>query len=164
MKNRTTTFILTLGLCGVAGLSAGAAQDLARCEPADRLLAYEFGMETRVDSDTLDDWRTGMRLEVCQITAAGARRTTLQTTAREFYEKVRAAGWTRTPDPRDAPNEASLRFRKDETDCLFNVYQGILLGTESEIAVSNALPRERGEDMYHVLVRCMPAMEARPRG
>jgi hypothetical protein len=89
-----------------------------------------------------------MRLEVCQITAAGARRTTLQTTAREFYEKVRAAGWTRTPDPRDAPNEASLRFRKDETDCLFNVYQGILLGTESEIAVSNALPRERGEDMY----------------
>lgn len=164
MKTRISTFVLTLGLCTVAGVSAGAAQDLARCERADRLLSYEFGMETRVDSDTLDDWRTGKRLEVCQITAAGVRRTTLQTTAREFYEKVREAGWTRTPDPRDAPNEASLRFRMAETDCLFNVYQGILLGTESEIAVSNALVRQRGEDMYHVLVRCMPAMEARPRG
>ena len=121
-------------------------------------------METRVDRDTLDDWRTGKRLEVCQVTAAGVRLTTIQTAARVFYERVREAGWTRTPDPRDAPNEASLRFRLGETDCLFNVYQGILLGTDSEIAVTSALETQPGEDVYHVLVQCMPAMEARARG
>ncbi len=75
----------------------------------------------------MGDLRQGKRLQVCQVTAAGVRRTTIQAAARVLYEKVREAGWTRTPDPRDAPNEASLRFRMGETDCLFNVYQGILL-------------------------------------
>lgn len=158
------TFALALGILFGAGASPGAAQVDERCEPAQRFLVEEVGMETRVDRDTLDDWRTGKRLEVCQVTAAGTRSTTLQTAARVFYEQLREAGWTRTPDPRDAPNEASLRFRMDETDCLFNVYQGILLGTEAEIAVTNALVRQPGDGVYHVLVRCMPAMEARPRG
>ena len=83
--------------------------------------------------------------------------------ARVFYEKVRGAGWTRTPDPRDSPNEASLRFRLGETDCLFNVYQGILLGTDSEIEVTNAVETRPGDELYHVLVLCVPAMEARER-
>jgi len=164
LKIRTGASALLLGLCLGAGVSVGAAQDQARCEPARRLLVEEFGMETRVDRDTLDDWRTGKRLKGCQVTAAGVRQTPIQTAARVFYEKVREAGWTRTPDPRDAPNEASLRFRMGETDCLFNVYQGILLGTDSEIAVTSALGMQRGEAAYHVLVRCIPAMEARPRG
>ena len=59
----------------------------------------------------------------------------------------------------DSPNEASLRFRLGETDCLFNVYQGILLGTDSEIEVTDAVSTLPGEELYHVLVLCVPAME-----
>ncbi len=120
-------------------------------------------MVTRIDPDTLDDWRTGKRLAACRISAPGTRRTTIAVAARVFFEKVRAGGWTRTPDPRDAPNEASLRFRLGETDCLFDVYQGILLGTDSEIEVTNAVERQPGEELYHVQVVCVRAMEARPR-
>ncbi len=146
-----------------AGVPVVAAQEDGRCAPADRFLTEELVMVTRIDPDTLDDWRTGKRLAACRITAVGTRKTTLAVAARVFYEKVRAAGWTRTPDPRDSPNEASLRFRLGETDCLFNVYQGILLGTDSEIEVTNAVETRPGEELYHVLVLCVPAMEARTR-
>ncbi len=118
-------------------------------------------MVTRVDADTLDDWRTGMRLAACRLTAAGTRTRPLAVVARVFYERLRQAGWTRTPNPADAPNESSLRFRLGETDCLFNVYAGILLGTPSEIEVTSAVVREGGEEIYHVLVQCVPAMAAR---
>ena len=148
--------------CG-AGVSGAAAQEDARCAPAYGLLTQELSMVTRIDLDTLDDWRTGTRLAACRITSAGARSTTLAATARVFYETVRAAGWTRTPDPRDAPNESSLRFRLGETDCLFNVYQGPLLGTASEIDVTNTVEVRPGDALYHALVLCMPAMEAAPR-
>lgn len=145
-----------------AGVSVVAAQEEGRCAPADRFLTEELVMVTRIDPDTLDDWRTGKRRAACRITGSGVRRTTIAVAAQVFYEKVRAAGWTRTPDPRDSPNEASLRFRLGETDCLFNVYQGILLGTDSEIEVTNAVETRPGDELYHVLVLCVPAMEARP--
>ena len=54
-------------------------------------------------------------------------------------ERLRAAGWTRTPDPMDAPNEASLRFRRDGADCLFNVYEVPRLYTEAEFRVNEAV-------------------------
>ena len=146
-----------------AGVAVVAAQEAGRCAPADRFLTEELLMVTRIDPDTLNDWRTGKRLAGCRITGSGTRRTTIAVAARVFYEKVRAAGWTRTPDPRDSPNEASLRFRLGETDCLFNVYQGILLGPDSEIEVTNAVETRLGDELYHVLVLCVPAMEARER-
>ncbi len=150
-------------VCVALSVSGAEAQEESRCEAADRFLTDDLNMVTRTDPDTLDDWRTGKRLAACRITAAGTRRTSLATTARAFYEEVRASGWTRTPNPDDSPNEASLRFRLGETDCLFNVYQGILLGTDSEIFVTNDIEMQPGEDLYHVLVLCIPAMAARPR-
>ena len=87
-----------------------------RCALAERFLIEELAMVTRIDGDTLDDWRTRKRLAACRITGVGTRRTTIAVAARVFYEKVGAAGWARTPDPRDAPTEASLRFRLGETD------------------------------------------------
>lgn len=153
-----------LVLCSLTAAPNVSAQVEERCAAAERFLMQELLMVTRVDPDTLDDWRTGERLEACRITAAGTRRASLASAARVFYEKVRAAGWTRTPDPRDSPNEASLRFRWEDTDCLFNVYQGVLLGTDSEIAVTDAVDRSPGDELYHVLVLCIPAREARPPG
>ena len=159
----TIVIVLALVLWSGVGVSPVAAQEERRCAPAERFLVQEFSMVTRIDPDTLDDWRTGKRLAACRVSAAGTRKTTIAVAARVFFEKVRANGWARTPDPRDAPNEASLRFRLGETDCLFNVYQGILLGTDSEIEVTNAVERQPGEELYHVQVVCVPAMEARPR-
>lgn len=140
---------------------AAAAQDLDRCAPADRFLTEQLAMVTRLDPDTLDDWRTHQSLAACRVTAAAARTTTLRLAARMFYDVLRDAGWSRTPNPHDSPNESSLRMRLDETDCLFNVYQGILLGTESEIEVTNAVADQLrpDEEFYNVLVICMPAME-----
>ena len=80
-----------------------------------------------------------------------------------LYERVRAAGWTRTPDPRDAPNEASLRFRKEQSDCLFNVNAEAMLGTKAERAVNGAVTAKPGESRYQVFVMCMPAMPAAER-
>jgi hypothetical protein len=73
---------------------------------------------------------------------------------------VRAAGWIRTPDPRDSPNEASLRFRHGRSDCLFNVNAQALLLTDAESRVLDAVIPKAGESRYHVFVMCMPAMPA----
>ena len=139
------------------------AQD-TRCSPVTEFLGGEMGMETRVDADTLRDWRTGLTLSACRVTAAGVRSRTLATAARNLYERLRAAGWTRTPNPADAPNESSLRFRLADTDCLFNVYTGILLATPAEFEVSSAIERGVGERIYNVLVQCVPALPARTPG
>lgn len=144
----------------VAGVASANGQERDRCDPADRYLTETLGMITRVDPDTLDDWRTHQRLPACRITAAGVRRSSLRVAARMFYDELRAAGWTRTPNPRDSPNESSLRMRHGQVDCLFNVYQGILLGTEAEIAVTNAVAKQPGEEFYNVLVICVPALPA----
>jgi hypothetical protein len=162
---QTVLLIRVLGATVIAcsaGITTLAAQQEERCLRAEQFVVDELGMTARVDPDTLNDWRTGKRLAACRITAAGARRSSLAVTARIFYEKVRAAGWTRTPNPADSPGEASLRFRMDNVDCLFNIYQGILLGTDSEIDVTDAVARQPGEELYHVLVLCVPAMEAKP--
>ncbi|MCA1791283.1 MAG: hypothetical protein LC667_15955, partial [Thioalkalivibrio sp.] len=67
------------------------------------------------------------------------------------------------PDPRDAPNESSLRFRKEGSDCLFNFYVLGMLGTEAEGIVSEQRVPTAQLDRYYVLAMCMPAMEAAPQ-
>lgn len=140
--------------------SAAAQEPL--CRNAHAFLE-ETGMRTVVEPDTVDDWRTRGMVPGCRITAAGLTTRSLQAEAQHLFEQVRAAEWTRTPDPRDAPNEASLRFRKDGADCLFNFYSGGLLGTMAEATVDRATVPGPGERRYNVLVLCTPAMEAAPR-
>lgn len=116
-----------------------------------------------VEMDTIDDWRTGKRVAGCRITAAGATEIGVQREAVHFYERVRASLWTRTPDPRDAPNEASLRFRFEQSDCLFNINAQPLLGTKAERIVNRELVLPSGATRYQLLALCMPAMAARDR-
>jgi hypothetical protein len=118
------------------------------------------GMTAIVEADTFDDWRTRKRLPGCRITAAGVTSITVQREAAHFYDRLRASGWTRTPDPRDSPNEASLRFRYGESDCLFNVNAEALLLTDAESRVLEAVIPKAGERRYHVFVMCTPAMPA----
>ncbi|MGV3710534.1 MAG: hypothetical protein ACO1Q7_17015 [Gemmatimonas sp.] len=120
-------------------------------------------MQAIIDRDTVDDWRTGKKTPGCRITAAGATDIGVNKEAVRFYERVRAAGWKRTPDPIDAPNEAALRFRWEQTDCLYHVNREPLLGTESESRVNEALKLKTGESAYQVFVTCVPAAPARPR-
>lgn len=141
----------------------GAAQDEALCSDAERFMVEDRGMLAVVEADTLNDWRTGLRVPGCRVTAAGLSTRALRDEAIHFYERIRAAGWVRTPDPRDAPGEASLRFRMDGNDCLFNIYEGMLLFTEAEIKVSSDLTEGPGEGRYNLYVFCMPAMDAKPR-
>lgn len=116
-----------------------------------------------VEVDTIDDWRTGKRVAGCRITAAGATEIGVQKEAVHFYERVRASSWARTPDPRDAPNEASLRFRLEQSDCLFNINAQPLLGTKAERVVNRALALRPGATRYQLLALCMPAMAAKER-
>ncbi len=99
----------------------------------------------------------------CRVTAAGATTIGIGEEAKRFYERLRAAGWTRTPDPRDAPHEASLRFRMGTTDCVFNIYDEARLDTDAEFAVNDSLQVRNGETRYQLLALCMPALPADPR-
>ncbi|HEX4932486.1 MAG TPA: hypothetical protein VFV33_04850 [Gemmatimonadaceae bacterium] len=140
-----------------------APGDTVRCVAAARFLRDTQRMVAVLEPDTLDDWRTKARLAGCRVTAAGATRLGVGREAARFYERLRADGWTRTPDPLDAPNEASLRFRRDGTDCLFNVYEVPRLFTDAEFAVNDAVPLADGEVRYQALVQCVPAMPAAER-
>jgi hypothetical protein len=140
------------------------AQAEQHCREAHRFLVEEVGMTAVSEPDTIDDWRTDQMVPGCRVTAAGLTENTMRTEATLFYERVREAGWVRTPDPQDAPNEASLRFRKDGSDCLFNFYTGGILGTEAEAIVDEAVVPVRGQSRYNFLVLCMPEMPAAPRG
>ncbi len=134
------------------------------CEAAERFLSGDRQLATRVEADTLDDWRTRKKLIGCRVTAAGGTLRGAQAEAVAFYERIRAVGgWARTPDPRDAPNEASLRFRTGAVDCLFNVYGPSMLNTDAEDAVDAARPLKRGEERWHVYVMCTEALPAVPR-
>ncbi len=144
-------------------MTIAAPSDSSDCLAAARFLRGEQQMVAVIDRDTIDDWRTQTKVVGCRITAAGATTLTMQQAAVRMYERVRAAGWTRTPDPRDAPTEASLRFRWEQSDCLFNFTPQALLGTRSEGRVNGALVLKDGESRYQVLVLCMPAMPAKPR-
>lgn len=151
-------------LAGAAALPAAAsAQEAGRCREAHRFMVEDVGMTAVTEPDTIDDWRTQQMVPGCRVTAAGITTSTMRGTAERFYEQVREAGWTRTPDPRDAPNEASLRFRHEGTDCLFSFYTGGLLGTEAEGIVDDAVVPGPGEARYNFLVMCTPAMPAAPR-
>ena len=119
-------------------------------------------MAAVTEPDVWDDWRTDQEVPGCRVTAAGLTPNTLPTESGLFFEKVVAAGWTRTPDPQDAPNESSLRYRKDGSDCLFNFYGVGMLGTEAEGIVSDARVPTTELDRYYVMAMCMPAMESAP--
>ena len=133
------------------------------CVDAAAFLTTDRNMAVVVEGDTLDDWRTRQRLTGCRITAAGGTVRGVQPEAVAFYERVRAVGWVRTPDPYDAPTEASLRFRMGKADCLFNVYGDAMLMTDAEDRVDLARVLAPGEKRYHVYVMCLPVMPAAPR-
>ena len=149
---------ITALLLALSGTPAVA--DTSDCAAAARFLRTDRRMEAVVEPDTIDDWRTGKRVAGCRVTAAGKTTLTVRAEAVRFYELLRAAGWTRTPDPRDAPNEASLRFRMQKSDCLFNVNAQALLMTDAEFKVTDAVVPAAGESRYHLFVMCMPAMAA----
>lgn len=141
-----------------------AAAQVELCAGAERFVVEVVGMVAVSEPDTIDDWRTGAMVPGCRVTAAGATRRSDAVEARTFYERVREAGWVRTPDPRDAPNEASLRFRRDGADCLFSYYTPASpLNTEAELEVGDAVSPRPGERMFNFLVMCTPAAPAAPR-
>jgi hypothetical protein len=147
----------------VAGRGAALPGDTRWCAEAARHLRDVQRMEVEVVADSLNDWRTRQRLPSCSITAAGATRETVQREATRLYERLREAGWSRSPDPRDAPGEASLRYRHGEADCLFNVNRDALLFTDAETAVLERLQVAPGETRYHVFVMCVAAQAAAPQ-
>lgn len=159
--------LLSLGLALGATLALSVPQPPASAQPlctdAGTFLRGDRNMATIVEADTLDDWRTRQRLVGCRITAAGGTVRGVQPEAVAFYERVRAVGWVRTPEPYDAPNEGSLRFRMGKADCLFNVYGDPMLMTEAEDRADEARPLGPGEKRYHVYVMCLPALPAAPR-
>ncbi|MCC6318353.1 MAG: hypothetical protein IT361_11755 [Gemmatimonadaceae bacterium] len=139
-----------------------ALQPQPLCAEARRFVERS-GMVAVVERDTIDDWRTRQRTPGCRVTAAGATAVGIRRAAEDFYQRLRAAGWTRTPDPIDAPNEASLRFRHAAVDCLFNVYEGAVLNTEAEARAATVVEPRQGERRYHAFVMCVPAAPAAPR-
>ena len=159
-----TRTLTLLGILLAASAAPAAAQERERCIPAERFLSEEMGFVVLTEPDTIDDWRTRQRVPGCRVTAARIATRSLGAEAEAFYETLRQSGWTRTPDPRDAPNESSLRFRLEQTDCLFNVYAGPIMGTPAELEVSTAVVPGPGERRFNMLVQCMPAMTAAPRG
>lgn len=120
-------------------------------------------MAAEVERDTIDDWRSGKRVVGCRVTAAGLTKDGVPKAAAAFYDRLRAQGWTRTPDPRDAPNESSLRYRKGGADCLFNVYRDGTLLTEAEGRVAEARVPGTGEERFGIFAMCMPVLPARGR-
>lgn len=143
----------------------GAQSGVDLCLEAERFVRDSIGMTTVTEPDTIDDWRTRALVPGCRVTAAGATRRSDAVEARDFYERMRRSGWVRTPDPRDAPNEASLRFRRSGADCLFNYYTlDSPLHTDAELTVTDAVFLDAGERMFNFLVLCTPAAPAAPRG
>jgi hypothetical protein len=137
--------------------------DTSHCAAAARFLRAERHMIAEVEVDTIDDWRTQKRVPGCRITAAGGSELGVNREAVHFYELLRAAKWVRTPEPRDSPNEGSLRFRWEQADCLFNINAEALLGTDAEQRVNDTLQVPAGQTRYQIFVMCMPAMPAAPR-
>jgi len=154
---------MSLSYLLVAFSAAAAPVDSTHCTQAARFLRADQQMVAEIETDTIDDWRTGKRIAGCRITAAGGTEIGVSKEAARLYERLRAASWTRTPDPRDAPNEASLRFRLGQSDCLFNVNSEPLLNTDAEGRVNEALVLKTGHTRYQVFVMCLPVMPAKPR-
>lgn len=157
-----TALLLLLALAQHSPRPPSLPADTTHCVAAAQFLREEQRMVATIDRDTIDDWRTHRRLVGCRVTAAGTTSAGVAYEAVRFYERLRAAKWTRTPDPRDAPNEASLRFRWAGSDCVFNVYGDARLGTDAEHRVNEALSPGPGETRYQALALCMPALPASP--
>ncbi len=154
-----------LALLALAGLPSAAAAQVQLCMEAERFVRETMGMRALSEPDTIDDWRTQKMVPGCRITAAGGTTRTSMEVARGFFEILAESGWDRTPDPRDAPNEASLRYRRLGADCLFSFYDRTTsLNTEAEFAVSDAVVLAPGEHFFHFLVMCTPAAPAANRG
>lgn len=141
-----------------------ATSQVGLCEAAADHLREAADMATIIEAENIDDWRLDRSIAGCRVTAAGLTRRSLRAEAAAFYDGLRDAGWTRTPDPQDAPNEASLRFRSQGVDCLFNVYDGGLLGTDAELRVDDERVPGPGERRYNVLVLCTPAEDTESPG
>ncbi len=152
---RATTAVATLLTLLAAG--AATAQTEPLCADASQFLVESRTMAAITEVAHIDDWRTAKRTMGCQVTAAGVTRRSARDEAIGFFDALRAAGWTRTPNPRDAPGESSLRFRKAGSDCLFSFYTGGMLGTEAERSVSLERVPGPGERRVHFLVTCVPA-------
>jgi hypothetical protein len=125
-------------------------------------LTDQFGMVAEISPDTIDDWRTDKIVPGCRVTAAGGTPIGIGQQAGMLYSQLGVAGWTRTPEPRDAPAESALRMRLGETDCFFTPYTGIAIGTEAERRVTMAFQPRSDDARYNLLVQCMPAMDAIP--
>jgi hypothetical protein len=146
-------------------LLAGAALtpvDSTHCVSAATFLRTDRRMIAEIEGDTVSDWRTGKRLAGCRITAAGATEIGVPKEAARLYDRLRAAGFSRTPDPRDSPNEGSLRFRMGPSDCLFNVNSEAMLFTDAESRVNDKLVVPGNTTRYQVFVMCLPALPAKP--
>lgn len=151
--------------CATGSSRGGPGHDvqLRRCEPAYRLLTGTLGMAAEISPDTIADWRTHLLLPGCRVTAAGSIADAPEDQqADSFFTAVRAAGWTRTPDPRDMPRESAIRFRMGEVDCFFNRYLGIMIGSPAEMRVNAAYVGPVGADRFNVLVQCVEALPAFP--
>lgn len=157
--------IVLLGVALFAFTPSPARSQVELCVEAERFVREVAGMSAVTEPDTIDDWRTKAMVPGCRVTAAGGTRRTDAVEARDFFERIVDAGWSRTPDPRDAPNEASLRYRRAGADCLFSFYSSTMsLGTDAEMMVSDAVPLQSGERLFNFLVMCTPVAAAAPRG
>ncbi len=152
--------LLAAALLATAPLDTSATR---HCRHAAEFLRATQRMEVEVVADSLNDWRSRTRVAGCTVTAAGASDLDVRGEATRLYERIRTAGWERTPDPRDAPREASLRFRREGSDCLFNVNAEAMLFTDAEERVLERLTVRPGEVRYHVYVMCFAAMPSAER-
>lgn len=151
------------GAQGTPATAVVAPEDLRRCEALERVLTDQLEMKAETSPDSLDDWRTKLKLPACRVTAAGSLVT--RAPGEEnlvFYQILLSAGWARTPDPRDRPNEAALRLRFEGTDCFFTPYSGIRLFTEAEFRVNNAYRAPEGATRFNYLAVCIEALPSVP--
>jgi len=133
--------------------------DTTHCAQAVAFLRGEQRMAAIVEPDTINDWRSQQRVVGCRITASGATTLGIRDEAIRLYDQLRAARWVRTPDPHDAPGEASMRFRwQQQSDCLFNGSRDAMLFTDAEQRAAEAVPLKSGETRYAVFVMCFAVM------
>lgn len=122
-------------------------------------------MAVEAEPARINDARTGRTLPGCHVTAAGGTSSPTAQTADLLYDQMMAAGWTRTPDPRDVPSRHILRFRRDGVDCLFGVYTSIApdsIVTEAQRRVNRAFVPTGQDEIYNVIATCVPALETEP--
>ena len=161
------TLLLALALIAAGSVvleaQASITAQVDLCLDAERFIQNVAGMVSLTEPDTVNDWRTQSATPGCRVTAAAATKQLSRNLVKDFFNLLQSDAWIRTPDPRDAPNEGSLRFRKGQADCLFSFYDSsVSLNTDAELTVSDAVFKTVGEKLYHFLVLCTPAAPAAP--